>query len=145
MATNQNIRICPGDEGKSFTKTCHFGATTSVHIIGANGHFHSRGTEFDMMCVDQAGGLIDQFYKSTQWDDPLMARKGSFKSCEATYANCSRSALERASFAAVFWSSCSASRRLASMPCSELTPHQMTERNTTTFATANSARPGSVP
>jgi hypothetical protein len=74
FATNQNIRICPGDEGKSFTKTCHFGATTSVHIIGANGHFHSRGTEFDMMCVDQTGGLIDQFYKSTQWDDPLMAR-----------------------------------------------------------------------
>lgn len=74
FATNQNIRICPGDVGKSFTKTCHFGGTTPVTVVAANGHFHSRGKEFDMYTTDAAGNIQQQFYTSLSWDDPPMAR-----------------------------------------------------------------------
>src|SRR5207237_213705 len=41
FATNQNIQICPG-ESKFFEKTCR--VPKPVTIVGANGHFHSRGT-----------------------------------------------------------------------------------------------------
>jgi hypothetical protein len=47
-----------------------------VKIIGANGHFHSRGTRFDMYTWD--GKTIgtppdsDRFYTSSAWDDPPM-------------------------------------------------------------------------
>jgi len=73
FASNQNIRICPGDTDKSFTKTCQFNAT-GVHVIAANGHFHSRGTKFEIMPVDNMGTTGDDFYVSTVWDDPPMTR-----------------------------------------------------------------------
>ncbi len=75
--TNQNIRICPGDVDKTFAKTCKLGADAppnGVTIIGANGHFHSRGTLFEMMPVDAMGNTSADFYTSTRWDDPPMAR-----------------------------------------------------------------------
>jgi len=73
FATNQNIRVCPGESDKSFTKTCTFKAS-GVHVIAANGHFHSRGTKFQIMPVDEQGALRDVFYTSTVWDDPPMTR-----------------------------------------------------------------------
>ena len=73
FATNQNIRVCPGESDKSFTKTCQF-PTSGVHVIAANGHFHSRGTLFQMMPTDQQGTVGDVFYTSTSWDDPPMTR-----------------------------------------------------------------------
>ncbi len=73
FATNQNIRVCPGDVDKSFTKTCTLNAT-GVHVIAANGHFHSRGIEFDMWPSDPMGNLGAQFYESTVWNDPPMTR-----------------------------------------------------------------------
>jgi hypothetical protein len=73
FATNQNIRVCPGESDKSFTKTCQFPAT-GVHVIAANGHFHSRGTLFQIMPTDQQGNVGDVFYTSTSWDDPPMTR-----------------------------------------------------------------------
>jgi hypothetical protein len=73
FATNQNIRVCPGESDKSFTKTCQFKAQ-GVHVIAANGHFHSRGTLFQMMPVDAQGVAGDVFYTSTVWDDPPMTR-----------------------------------------------------------------------
>jgi hypothetical protein len=72
--TNQNILVCPGDVGRSFTKTCKFGSTAPVNVIAANGHFHSRGKLFEIMSTDPNGGVIDEFYKSTSWDDPPMSR-----------------------------------------------------------------------
>ncbi len=75
FATNQNIRVCPGDNDKTFETHCRTpmaGAT----IIAANGHFHSRGVEFTMNVVDSQGNdmLPAPFYTSTSWDDPPMAR-----------------------------------------------------------------------
>lgn len=73
FATNQNIRVCPGETDKSFTKTCKFTAN-GVHVIAANGHFHSRGTKFEMFPVDDQGTVGQSFYTSTVWDDPPMTR-----------------------------------------------------------------------
>jgi hypothetical protein len=73
FATNQNIRVCPGDVDKSFSKTCKFNAQ-GVHVIAANGHFHSRGTLFQIMPVDQQGTTGNVFYTSTSWNDPPMTR-----------------------------------------------------------------------
>ncbi len=70
FATNQNIRICPGDEGKSFSTTCRF-AKTPVTIAAANGHFHSRGMEFDIGAVDAMNNPMgSSFYTSTEWNEP---------------------------------------------------------------------------
>jgi hypothetical protein len=73
FATNQNIRICPGDVGKSFDKRCTF-PSTGVHIVAANGHFHSRGKDFIISSVDPQGNLGAQFYQSQVWDEPPMTR-----------------------------------------------------------------------
>jgi hypothetical protein len=73
FATNQNIKVCPGESDKSFTKSCLFNAK-GVHVIAANGHFHSRGTEFEIMPVDQMGNTSPDFYVSTVWNDPPMTR-----------------------------------------------------------------------
>jgi hypothetical protein len=74
FATNQNIRICPGDVDKSFTKTCKF-PSEGINVMAANGHFHSRGKLFEMMAVDAAGNILGpDFYQSTSWNEPPMAR-----------------------------------------------------------------------
>ncbi len=73
FATNQNIRVCPGDVDKTFAKTCKF-PSQGINVIAANGHFHSRGTLFEMMPVDAMGNAGSDFYTSTKWDDPPMAR-----------------------------------------------------------------------
>ncbi len=74
FATNQNIRVCPGDTNKTFTKGCKFPSTSGLHVVAANGHFHSRGVRFDMSAVDAMGKVGQQFYVSTTWDDPPMLR-----------------------------------------------------------------------
>jgi hypothetical protein len=75
FATNQNIQICPGDVGRSFTANCKFpSATDDLHVVAANGHFHSRGVDFTMATVDAQGNAGAQFYESTVWDDPPMMR-----------------------------------------------------------------------
>ncbi len=74
FATNQNIRICPG-ETKEFTKTCNFAKSEPLHIIAANGHFHSRGTDFRAYSYDAVNDQRgEMFYESLVWDDPPMAR-----------------------------------------------------------------------
>ena len=75
FATNQNIRVCPGDTDKTFETHCKT-PLTGATIIAANGHFHSRGVEFTMNVVDAQGDdtLPAPFYTSTAWDEPPMAR-----------------------------------------------------------------------
>jgi hypothetical protein len=73
FATNQNIQVCPGESDKSFSKTCKF-PSDGIHVIAANGHFHSRGTKFEMFPVDAAGNVGNVFYTSTVWNDPPMSR-----------------------------------------------------------------------
>lgn len=70
FATNQNIEICPG-QTKFFEKVCR--VPKAVTVVGANGHFHSRGTRFQMNVWDEQGGKGSLFYDNTSWDDPVMA------------------------------------------------------------------------
>ena len=76
FATNQNIRICPGDVGRTFETTCRFAANGPVTIFGANGHFHSRGRRFTMSVFDAnpEAGAPAPFYDNTQWDEPLFEK-----------------------------------------------------------------------
>jgi hypothetical protein len=72
FATDQNIRICPGDTDRSFAATCRFARGQPVTVLAANGHFHSRGVKFTMTAVDGSNNpLGDPFYLSTQWSDPV--------------------------------------------------------------------------
>ena len=48
FATNQNLRVCPGQSGITFETTCRFAREEPVTIFGVNGHFHSRGRRFTM-------------------------------------------------------------------------------------------------
>lgn len=78
FATKQSIRVCRSNPSPSFSGTCQFNGDQPVNIIGANGHFHSRGRQFDMYTWD--GTSIAQppessrFYESRSWDDPPMLR-----------------------------------------------------------------------
>jgi hypothetical protein len=48
-----------------------------VQVAAANGHFHSRGTRFQMFSWDGVSTAAppesDRFYLSQTWDDPPMA------------------------------------------------------------------------
>jgi hypothetical protein len=76
FATKQSIRVCASNPSPSFDGTCQFGSDKPVQIIGANGHFHSRGKQFDMYSWDgksvDTPPESDHFYKSTAWDEPPM-------------------------------------------------------------------------
>ncbi len=74
FATNQNIRICPGDTDHKFETTCRFAKGGPVTIVAANGHFHSRGRRFLINTFDPMAGKGPQFYESDQWDDPVLAK-----------------------------------------------------------------------
>lgn len=76
FATNQSIRICQSNPNPVHHSGCQIKSPEPVHIIGANGHFHSRGVQFDMYSWD--GVTLSQpaqaarFYSSEAWDDPPM-------------------------------------------------------------------------
>lgn len=76
FATKQSIRICQSNPTPIFQGTCQINSPDPVQIIGANGHFHSRGTRFDMFKWDgitpQTPPDSDRFYQSESWDDPPM-------------------------------------------------------------------------
>ena len=75
FATKQSIAICKNDPTPSYSGFCQVPGNAPITIIAANGHFHSRGTEFkiatwDGQSIDPAAG--SQFYDSKTWDDPPM-------------------------------------------------------------------------
>jgi hypothetical protein len=75
FAQDQNIRICESNPKPSYLQTCPFNSPSPVTIVGANGHFHSRGTEFDMYVWDGKSIMPDpsqRFYQSTTWNEPPM-------------------------------------------------------------------------
>jgi hypothetical protein len=77
FATQQSIRVCKDNPTPSYLTTCNLKNSGDVHIIGANGHFHSRGKNFDMYSWDGKALQPDpskQFYQSRAWDDPPMLR-----------------------------------------------------------------------
>jgi hypothetical protein len=77
FATKQSIRVCEKNPTPTFSGTCQFNSTQPVHVIGANGHFHSRGKEFDIFAWDgkstSTPDVSQRFYQSLRWDDPPMA------------------------------------------------------------------------
>jgi hypothetical protein len=76
FATNQNISVCQGNPTPSYSSSCHFNSPNPVTIIGANGHFHSRGTEFDIYAWDGTSTVTPdvsaRFYQSKTWNEPPM-------------------------------------------------------------------------
>jgi hypothetical protein len=74
FATNQNLRVCPGQTGITFETTCRFAKENPVTIFGANGHFHSRGRRFTMSVFNPVEGAGAPFYENTHWDEPLFAK-----------------------------------------------------------------------
>jgi hypothetical protein len=82
FATDQNIRICQSNPTPTFTQGCQFNSPSPVTIVGANGHFHSRGKEFDMYVWDGKSTTPDtaqRFYQSTTWDEPPMLHSPSLE------------------------------------------------------------------
>jgi hypothetical protein len=77
FATNQNIRVCQSNPNPTYQASCHIKSATPVHVIGANGHFHSRGKTFDIFSWDGTSTATppasDMFYQSTTWAEPPMA------------------------------------------------------------------------
>lgn len=78
FATKQSIRVCQSDAAPKFSGTCQFNSPVPVTIIGANGHFHSRGRVFEMFAWDgrsqEQPPESDKFYRSEAWDEPPMMR-----------------------------------------------------------------------
>ncbi len=76
FATKQSVRVCQSNPTPTFEGSCQFNSPAPVNIIGANGHFHSRGTKFDMYSWDGTSTTTppdsDKFYESQKWDDPPM-------------------------------------------------------------------------
>jgi hypothetical protein len=70
FTTNPDIEVCPG-QTRAFEKVCQ--VPGPITVVGANGHFHSRGTRFSMFAWDPARGRGARFYDSPSWEDPLMA------------------------------------------------------------------------
>jgi hypothetical protein len=76
FATDQSISICQSNPTPSYSASCLFNSPTPVTIIGANGHFHSRGTEFDIYSWDGTSTATPddaaRFYQSKTWNEPPM-------------------------------------------------------------------------
>jgi hypothetical protein len=75
FATEQSIRVCRSNPAPTYHGTCAF-KTGNVTIAAANGHFHSRGREFDVFKWDGVSSTepaaSDMFYQSLNWADPPM-------------------------------------------------------------------------
>src|SRR6218665_325875 len=78
FATKQSIRICTKNPKPTFEGICQISSKIPVQVIGANGHFHSRGKEFRIYAWDgmsyQRPAETERFYTSLTWDDPPMER-----------------------------------------------------------------------
>jgi hypothetical protein len=75
FATQQSIRICRSNPSPTYHGACKFN-NADVTIAAANGHFHSRGTKFDIFKWDgvtaDTPATGERFYESTSWNDPPM-------------------------------------------------------------------------
>ncbi len=76
FATDQSVRVCQSNPTPTFGAGCQIKSGQPVTIVGANGHFHSRGTEFDMFTWDGTSTMQPpdsaRFYQSKNWADPPM-------------------------------------------------------------------------
>jgi hypothetical protein len=74
FATNQDVEVCPGQEGVTYSESAKVALDHPITIVAANGHFHSRGDRFTMNTWDQLDGAGAPFYESNHWDDPPFTR-----------------------------------------------------------------------
>jgi hypothetical protein len=76
FATKQSIRICESNPTPTFEGSCQINSPNPVQIIGANGHFHSRGKTFDIYSWDGTSITTPpasaKFYESKAWAEPPM-------------------------------------------------------------------------
>jgi hypothetical protein len=76
FATQQSIRVCRSNPKPSYSGTCAM-PTGAYTVIAANGHFHSRGTEFRIWAWDGVSTTrpADEamFYDNERWDEPEMS------------------------------------------------------------------------
>ncbi len=79
FATQQSIRVCRSNPAPKYNTNCQVKSDKPLTIIGANGHFHGRGKQFEMWSTD--GKSIEpptdpaaKFYDSRSWDEPPMLR-----------------------------------------------------------------------
>ena len=81
FATNQSIRICESNPAPKYSASCQINSPMPVQVIGANGHFHSRGKEFDIYKWDGKSTTTppdsDRFYQSEMWNEPPMLHSPS--------------------------------------------------------------------
>lgn len=75
FATQQSIRICESNPKVTFSGTCRF-PEGNITIEAVNGHFHSRGREFEVFTWDGVSDTHptedEHLYTSDAWDDPPM-------------------------------------------------------------------------
>lgn len=75
----------PANSTATFTRICEFPET--VNLIGMFGHFHSRGTKFQVFAYDAATGVQgDLLYTNTNWQDPPWTTSEQWGSPMATRA-----------------------------------------------------------
>jgi hypothetical protein len=76
FATQQSIRICQSTPNPTYHGTCLF-KSNGVTLAAANGHFHSRGVDFEVFKWDGTSTThppaSDRFYQSQVWNDPPMS------------------------------------------------------------------------
>lgn len=76
FATKQSVRVCESNPTPEYSGSCNMNSPNPVTIIGANGHFHSRGKKFDIYTWDGVSidtpPVSDKFYESDAWDEPPM-------------------------------------------------------------------------
>ena len=86
FATKQSIRVCQGNPQPEFSGGCQIQSAQPVTVVGANGHFHSRGNSFEMYAWDGVSTEAvpgDKFYSSDDWEEPEMARGDSIATIPA--------------------------------------------------------------
>ncbi len=86
FATKQSIRVCQANPAPQFSGGCQINSAEPVTVVGANGHFHSRGKGFDMYAWDGVATEPDasaSFYSSSDWEEPEMARGDSIAAIPA--------------------------------------------------------------
>ncbi|MEO6773532.1 MAG: hypothetical protein ABI467_10995 [Kofleriaceae bacterium] len=76
FATQQNIRVCESNPTPHYSGACALPPGEHT-VVGANGHFHSRGTRFQIWGWDGTSTTkpddSQRFYDNTNWSEPTMA------------------------------------------------------------------------
>ncbi len=76
FAAQKQIRVCRSQPTASYSARCKLAPGTHT-IAAANGHFHSRGTKFQMWAWDGTSTTMPpdtaKFYENTDWGEPKMA------------------------------------------------------------------------